>query len=163
MKYFVFAGIFIIQVSVAQDAYQAMLDRLYDYTVPLLTVEELDSLRSEGVGFVLLDTRSPEEFSVSHIPKAQFLHYEQFDAGQWSHLPKDKPIVLYCSVGYRSEKIGEELRKNGYDQVYNLKGGIFQWKNNEYEVVNSQNMVTDSVHTYDENWGQWLRKGVKVH
>jgi 3-mercaptopyruvate sulfurtransferase SseA len=66
-------------------------------------------------------------------------------------------------VGYRSGKIGEKLKKMGFTNVYNLYGGIFEWKNRGYEVHNNQNSVTDSVHAYNRAWSVFLRKGVKVY
>jgi 3-mercaptopyruvate sulfurtransferase SseA len=70
---------------------------------------------------------------------------------------------VYCSVGYRSERVGEKLQKLGYQNVYNIYGGIFEWKNEGMQVVNRQNQPTDSVHTYNKNWSKWLLKGVKVY
>ena len=78
-------------------------------------------------------------------------------------LDKDKPVILYCSVGYRSEKIGERLQEMGFTEVYNLYGGIFDWKNKDNPVVNTHQNPTDSVHTYNKNWSKWLTKGVKVY
>jgi hypothetical protein len=70
---------------------------------------------------------------------------------------------VYCSVGYRSERIGEKLLKLGYTDVVNLYGGIFEWKNQGLDVYNSSNYPTDSVHTYNKSWGKWLVKGIKVY
>jgi rhodanese-related sulfurtransferase len=53
-------------------------------------------------------------------------------------LPREAPVIVYCSVGYRSEKIGEKLQKLGFQNVHNLYGGIFQWKNDGFEVLNAQ-------------------------
>jgi predicted sulfurtransferase len=66
-------------------------------------------------------------------------------------------------VGYRSEKVGEKLQELGFQNVKNLYGGIFQWKNEGFEVENSLSMPTDSVHTYNKRWSKWLLKGVRVY
>jgi rhodanese-related sulfurtransferase len=68
-------------------------------------------------------------------------------------IDKNTPIVVYCSIGVRSEKIGE-LIKVRIQNVYNLYGGIFEYKNEEEKVVNNQNKVTDSVHTYNKRWSE---------
>ena len=52
----------------------------------------------------------------------------------WS---KSDTIVLYCSIGYRSEKIGEKLVEMGYGHVFNLYGGIFEWVNRDLPVYNA--------------------------
>ena len=44
-------------------------------------------------------------------------------------IARESTIVVYCSVGYRSEKIAEELDKLGFTNVSNLYGGIFEWIN----------------------------------
>ena len=51
----------------------------------------------------------------------------------------------------------------GYTKVYNLYGGIFDWKNQSQIVVNHLNLPTDSVHTYSKVWSIWLHKGIKVY
>ena len=66
-------------------------------------------------------------------------------------------------MGYRSEKIGEQLKKMGYQRVYNLYGGIFEWTNRSLPLVNKTEAPTKQVHAYDKNWGQWLDKGEKVY
>ena len=66
-------------------------------------------------------------------------------------------------MGYRSERIGEKLQKMGFTNVKNLYGGIFDWKNQDFEVVGMDNLATDSVHTYNKSWSKWLYKGIKVY
>jgi hypothetical protein len=63
---------------------------------------------------------------------------------------------VYCSIGYRSEKIGEQLQKLGYKNVYNLYGSLFAWVNRGYEVVDINNKSTYTVHGYDAKWAKWI-------
>ena len=72
-------------------------------------------------------------------------------------------VILYCSVGYRSEKAGEKLLEKGYKNVLNLHGGIFEWKNSGYEVVDPKGEHTDRVHTYNKEWSEYLDKGIKIY
>ena len=51
----------------------------------------------------------------------------------------------------------------GYTKVYNLDGGIFDWKNQSQIVVNHLNLPTDSIHAYSKVWSIWLHKGIKVY
>ncbi|MEM6841195.1 MAG: rhodanese-like domain-containing protein [Bacteroidota bacterium] len=157
--------IFLGSVSLSacgQKKYDEKLASLYENTVPLIQPTTLDSLREQSE-ITLLDTRASEEFQVSHLPNAEFVDYDSFELDDLLHLPKEDTVVVYCSVGYRSERIGEALKKAGFQHVYNLYGGIFQWKNEGKEVVNSQNQPTDSVHTYNRSWSRWLKNGVKVY
>ena len=71
--------------------------------------------------------------------------------------------MVYCSLGVRSEDIAEKLKKAGYTAVFNLYGGIFEWKNKGFSVVDLQNKETQKVHAYSKNWGKWLLKGEKIY
>ena len=72
-------------------------------------------------------------------------------------------VIVYCSIGKRSEDVTLKLKKAGYTNVKNLYGGIFEWVNQGHPVYNNNNIVTDSVHAYGNFWGKWLDKGVKVY
>lgn len=151
-------------LACGQQTYDQKLQSLYKKTVPLIQPSEVkEKLGKEDI--VLLDTRSAKEYSVSHLPDAKFIDYDRFDISQVEDIPKDKKIIVYCSVGYRSEKIGEKLQNAGFENVSNIYGGIFQWKNEELKVVNQAGKVTDSVHTYNKRWGKWLEegKGIKIY
>lgn len=120
-------------------------------------------LERKADNFVLLDTREKAEYKVSHLENAQWVGYDTFDKKRLKDIPKDQPIVVYCSIGYRSERIGEQLLKMGYEEVYNLNGGIFEWVNQDQELVESKDKATDKVHAYSKSWGVWLDKGEKVY
>lgn len=147
-----------------QKTYDEKLASLYKNTVPLIKPDSLsDMQKTEKV--YLLDTRSKKEYAVSHLQGARFIDYDDFDMNKVNDIPKDAKVVVYCSVGYRSERVGEKMKKAGYSDVSNLYGGIFQWKNENMPVVNPNGEVTDSVHTYNSRWGKWLEegKGIKVY
>ncbi|HAA11533.1 MAG TPA: rhodanese-like domain-containing protein [Cytophagales bacterium] len=148
-------------VSCAQS-YDAKLAQLYQNTVPVITVDSLDAWMASR-NIALLDTRQLEEYEISHLPGASFVDYDAFSPDQITDLDRNQPVVVYCSVGYRSERIGEQLQELGFSEVYNLYGGIFQWKNEGKIVVDTEGQETDKVHTYNKHWGKWLTNGVKVH
>lgn len=161
-KYVLLFPILIVSALSAcgQRSFDEKIESLYKNTVPLIQV---DSLQENQENVVLLDTRAYEEYKVSHIAGAQFVDYDNFNLDQVAHIPKDEAIVVYCSVGYRSERIGEQLQEAGYTKVQNLYGGIFHWKNEGLEIVNNDEIPTDSVHTYNKQWGKWLYNGVKTY
>lgn len=111
--------------------------------------EKLQNLR-------IFDAREREEYEVSHIPGAEYIGYKNFDIKSLANIPKDTPIVLYCSIGYRSEKIGEKLQAKGFTNVFNLYGSIFEWVNRGYPVVNSSGEEVKKVHTYNKEWSRWV-------
>jgi rhodanese-related sulfurtransferase len=124
---------------------------------------DIDNLHAKHVSYQLLDCRAAEEFAVSHLPNAQFADYGLFEADKLKGHSKSDTIIVYCSIGYRSERIGEKLQGAGYENVFNLFGGIFDWKNKGGMVLNSANSPTDSVHTYNKQWSRFLEKGIKVY
>lgn len=145
-----------------QMSFDEKMKSMYRNTVPQITTAELMK-KGQDENRYLLDIRTREEYAVSHIPGARLVQYEQFQASDVAGIPKDAEITVYCSVGYRSERIGEALQELGYHHVKNLYGGIFDWKNQGQPVINTKNQSTDSVHTYNEKWSQWLYKGIKVY
>ncbi|MBC7525055.1 MAG: rhodanese-like domain-containing protein [Flavobacterium sp.] len=145
----------------AQITIPEVLNKLNKKTVPYITVSEL----KENQNVILLDAREFKEYHVSHLQNAVPVGFNTFDIKKTETALPDKNaiIVVYCSIGVRSEKIGEKLLKSGYKKVYNLYGGIFEWKNNDGKTINSNNVLTDSVHTYNKTWSVYLKKGIKVY
>jgi len=90
--------------------------------VDLLTLQRM---QAEGE-VVLVDVRTEAEFAAGAIPGARFLPLHLLPlAGD--ELPKDKPVVFYCRSGARSAQACAYMANKGYDQVYNLAGGIINW------------------------------------
>lgn len=137
---------------VENKAFDEKISSTISFTVPVISPEELKQLDEAQV----FDTRKQKEYDISHIPNAQYLGYNDFDISRLDNIDKDSPIVLYCSIGYRSEKIGEKLKKEGFTNVYNLYGSIFEWVNQGNEVVDKNGKTTSQVHTYNRNWSQWV-------
>ena len=136
-----------------QPEFGKKIDGLISFTVPLMSVNELLDNRDK---FIIFDAREKAEFDVSHIPDAIYLGYSDFNAGSIKNIPKEKNIVIYCSIGYRSEKIGEKLLRLGYKNVYNLYGSIFEWANEKYPLVGSNGKTTNRVHGYNKSWSKWV-------
>jgi len=141
-----------------RPAYDAMLQGLLDHNVPELQVQQV--LGKED--FIFLDARAKEEFEVSHIPGAIWVGYNEFDLAKVQGLDELKILVVYCSVGYRSEKVARQIYEGGNENVANLYGGIFQWVDEGGTVVNADG-PTEKVHAFDQTWGIWLRTGEKVY
>ncbi len=139
-------------------SYDTMLKTMLSRSVPIISATELNQTKNA----IILDTRQKVEFNVSHIKGAQWVGYEEFNAKKMRNVAKNTPIIVYCSVGYRSEKIGEKLLAMGYKNVKNLWGGIFDWVNDGQILTDNTNQPTTKVHGYSPTWGVWLTKGEKV-
>lgn len=155
-------SLLLAQCGYPQSSIENTLKRLNKGSVPYV---QPTALRQDTTA-VLLDTRKKEEFNVSSLPGAHWVGYSSFELQEvkdkWPD--RDTPIVVYCSVGVRSENIGEKLQKAGYTNVRNLYGGLFQWTNQELPLVNPANQeATLKVHAYNQRWGQLLTKGEKVY
>ena len=108
---------------------------------------------------LLLDVREPAEFAVSHLADAR--RVEPGTDPATLDLPKDQPIVTYCSVGYRSAEYAQQLQKAGYTNVRNLEGSIFQWANEGRPVFDDGKPV-EKVHPYNDTWGKLLKPSLRA-
>jgi hydroxyacylglutathione hydrolase len=90
--------------------------------VPRVTPEELETLRSA----FLLDVRTKGEHAAGHVPGSTQIHAGRV-MGRLDELPRDRPIVVYCQTGARSEVVGSALRAEGFD-VRELEGSIEGWR-----------------------------------
>lgn len=145
----------------AQKSIDKALKKWNENSIPYIYANEL--LDQEEA--VLLDTREWDEYQVSHLKNAIWVGYDTFQIDSvMQKIPnKDKSIVVYCSIGVRSEDIGEKLQAAGYSDVKNLYGGIFVWKNDGYTVYTNDNDVTEKIHAFDAQWGKLLKSGEKVY
>jgi rhodanese-related sulfurtransferase len=148
--------------SFGQSAeYQKMLEGYYN---DFPTISCTDASKKVGnSNIIFLDTREKKEFDISHIKGAKCVGYDNFSMTNLKSIPKDSEIIVYCSIGARSQNIGEKLEKAGYTNVKNLYGGIFQWNNSGLPKVNSSEKATSRIHGYSKDWGKWLKKGTIVY
>lgn len=144
---------------VQSKSYDTMLKTLLTHNVKEIGAKEakLDTTA------IFLDAREKKEFEVSHLKNAVWIGYDDFEINRIKVVPKNKKIIIYCSVGYRSEKITEKLTKAGYTNVTNIVGGIFEWKNLGYPVFDNSGKETEKIHAFSKTWGIWLNKGEKVY
>ena len=144
--------------------FKKTIDGLINFSVPVIGCTELrNQLFFSLEKIIILDAREDREFETSHLKGAIHIGYNNFSIEKIKNISKKSKITIYCSVGYRSEKIGEQLKKAGFVNVTNLYGGIFEWSNLGYPVVKGNSTHTIQVHAYDQSWGKWLKKANKVY
>ena len=107
--------------------------------------QAMELLKQEQVIFV--DTRKPAEMDVSILPDAvseqDFLsHLEQY---------RDKTVVSYCTISYRSGKFADRLAKKGIT-VLNLQGGILAWTLEGGRVYDLGGKEVKRIHVYGDRW-----------
>ena len=91
-----------------------------------ISVDELKRRHDAGEDLMLLDVREPEELATASIPWASAIPMAEIPS-RMNELPRDKPIVVMCHHGVRSDRVAEFLESNGYDNAVNLGGGIDAW------------------------------------
>lgn len=127
--------------------------------VPQVSTAELSEwLNTPGsVRPLLLDARTKEEWGVSHLLGALLAASEDQALAGLQGVEKDRLIVVYCSVGYRSAALAQQLISRGFTKVYNLEGSIFAWANEGRPVFRGEREVRQ-VHPYNKVWGQLLNR-----
>lgn len=153
--------LFIFQESkddMKKKAYYALINSLINHSVDEVKTNELTL-----ANLIWLDARAKAEFDVSRIEGAQFVGYDDFKIESVDGIDKDAEIIVYCSIGYRSEKVAEKLEAAGYTNVKNLYGGIFDWHNSGKSVVDSSGNETNKVHGFGRTWGIWLNDAETVY
>ena len=81
----------------------------------------------------LLDVREPDEYAAGHIPGITLIPMGEIP-GRLSEIPTDKPVIVTCRTGNRSEQVVEFLREMGFTNVHNMEGGIVAWAEAGYAV-----------------------------
>jgi rhodanese-related sulfurtransferase/rubrerythrin len=77
--------------------------------------------------YQLLDVRQPKEYEAEHLPGARLIPLKQLAEGL-KDLDEGKPVLVYCAVGGRSRAAAQFLAGQGFDEVYNISGGIKKWQ-----------------------------------
>jgi rhodanese-related sulfurtransferase len=91
-----------------------------------ITVKELKSMRDEEMDFQLIDVREPMEVEIAEIG-GELIPMGQIPQNI-NKISRDKQVVIYCRSGRRSADIAHYLETtHGFDNVYNLVGGILAW------------------------------------
>lgn len=81
----------------------------------------------------ILDVRTQEEYNDAHIKGANLIPIQELEQNI-NKIPKDKKVIVHCAKGKRSAKACEILKDEGLKELYNVEGGINQWKSEGYPV-----------------------------
>ena len=99
---------------------------------------ELLALMANRPDLLLIDVRTDQEWEQGHIPGAAFLDFLEDDFEERAFaLPKDRPIAVYCAAGGRSEDAMIKMKKAGFRELYNLRGGFYGWEDAGRDVSNA--------------------------
>jgi len=135
-----------------EGAYHKMINTMLSHTVNETYAKDL----TYDSTIIYLDAREINEFNISKIENALWVGYDDFDLNRVKDLGKNKKIMVYCSAGYRSEKVAEKLKNDGFTNVTNMLGGLIEWANYSKPMLDSTDSKTKRVHVFSRTWGIWL-------
>lgn len=114
---------FIIAILAAIIVY-LVVTKLYQKR--FLTALDEEEFRKGYRKAQLIDVREPNEYDAGHILGARNIPLSQLKMRQ-SEIRKDKPVYLYCQNGLRSARCASTLKRKGYEDLNQLKGGFKKW------------------------------------
>ncbi len=119
MRIIVFLLVAVLLVGCTPKAEQAAYQQInMDTAITMMAEEE---------NYIILDVRTPEEYSSGHIPGAINIPNETIGSEEITELPnKDQLIMVYCRSGNRSKQASEKLAALGYTNIVEF-GGINDW------------------------------------
>ena len=144
-------------------AIEALVSKFADETVPAMRVKEVLEIleRDTEKRVVFLDCRDAEERAVSVIPGAVSEYDDGKEIKTEDEDGKETIVICYCTIGYRSQKKVQELKKRNPDvKAYNLSGSIVAWTHDPRApalVDPKTGKETKRVHTYGKTWALQLK------
>lgn len=91
-----------------------------------IDVEALAGMRADGTAHTLLDIREPDEVAICAIENSLSIRMQQVPHSLET-LPRERPLIVLCHHGVRSAMVTDFLRNSGFDNAWNLAGGIDAW------------------------------------
>ena len=80
-------------------------------------------MEAESEDYTILSVRQAKDYAEAHIPGAMLIPFAKGMQEQFSQIPTDKPVVVYCYTGQTASQTMAVLRMLGYE-AYNLAGGM---------------------------------------
>ncbi len=102
----------------------------FDSVSPLVAVGKINASHS-----LVIDVREPQEFNKSHIEDALNIPLDKLESKLTSlDEYKKYPLIVVCQAGHRSASACKTLIKAGFEQVYNIAGGMQSWEDNKLPI-----------------------------
>lgn len=163
------AAVFVVQRSSPSYSQQPKLQQVIsdvskawphlEHTAP----PQVERLMTEE-NAILFDTRTPDEYAVSHLPGAIRVDPDMDRATflkRYGDMVAGKPVVFYCAVGVRSSRmatrVGDGLKARGASAIHGLEGGIFAWHDAAAPLEDTKG-PTEFVHTFSDEMSRMLRR-----
>lgn len=110
-------------------------NKLSNPDVPGVTDVTPDEVLEKKDQICLIDVRRPDEFhgELGHIPGAAHIVLDTLPDNM-EQMPRDKTIVFVCRSGGRSARAVVFAKEEGYEHVYNMKGGMLLWNEKQFKT-----------------------------
>lgn len=129
MGAFVFAAEYVYSADVVQKSPVSV-------TIPNSDAYNMIEANKKNKNFILLDVRTPGEFSEKRIKGSLNIDFHGPDfTAKLNRLNKSKKVLLYCRSGNRSGQSLPVLKELGFKEVYNMGGGLIEWESNKYPLL----------------------------
>jgi rhodanese-related sulfurtransferase len=104
---------------------------------PVPEVEAAEVLRMVKEGAQLIDVREPWEWAQARIPGAVLIPKGEVPQ-RLTEIDPSRSVIVHCAVGGRSAEVVRMLRRSGYANAVNLRGGIIEWVNEQLPVETAE-------------------------
>ena len=131
-KNLVLVGIFVLVILISGCFANVAAPKAEASLANEISVDEAYAKYQQGM--FLLDVRQPEEWQEAHIPNTTLIPLGELES-RLNELPKDKPIVVVCRSGNRSQAGRDILKKADFNNVTSMAGGINQWRAQGYPTT----------------------------
>jgi rhodanese-related sulfurtransferase len=98
-----------------------------------ISSREAKSLMDKNRNVYLLDVRTPREYGQGKLPGSVLIPIGELER-RIAEVPKNRPVLVYCTVGSRSSSAAALLTRWGYSEVYNIYDGISGWYRNGFTI-----------------------------
>jgi len=138
--------------ALANDQYASILKEFKKYNQQF-NVPTIGAAKIRPAESILVDVRSPAEQQVSMIPGA--ITVAEFEKNK--HKYKNKIVITYCTIGYRSGRFAGQLIKENFN-AFNLEGSLLGWVHTNGQLLDAKGRPTKKLHIYSKGWN-YLPKG----
>lgn len=157
------AAAFFLRNAFTLDRVEQFIQR--QYHVAEISPAVLNRVLEHGAGdYLIFDIRQPEEYEVGHIQNAIRVNPDmpaQAFERTFGENIRDKYLIFYCSVGFRSSVFVERVEIaalfHGAHSLASLRGGLFRWYKEGFPIYNAHGR-TDKIHPFNVFWGLLLRQ-----
>jgi rhodanese-related sulfurtransferase len=131
----VLSGILVIGVALLGGCAERITAIQVIKDISVKEAYDLIGKNKDNQGFIIIDVRTPQEFANEHIENALNLDYysEKF-RDELNKLDKEKTYLIYCRSGNRGGKALSIMKELAFREVYNMLGGVIQWKAEGYPL-----------------------------